>query len=121
MDFTDMEREILKQLKGRSFVAPMPRKYLADYLRSKGIMLSKKDDRPMREAFETLRKKGYLLCHRKGKDGGYFMAGSMDEYVAFREREYKSRISTLADTMRKMDKAAELQFSDEIQLELFYL
>ena len=49
------------------------------------------------------------------------MAGSKDEYEDFRAREYKSRIVRLADTLREMDKSAEAQFGEEIQMELFQI
>lgn len=120
MKLSDIEQAIIDQLKPRAYEYPITRKHLAEYLKSQRLMISK-DDRPMRLAIEELRKKGYLVCHRKGKDGGYFLAQTLRHYEDFRNREYKSRIISISKTMKMMDKAAELMFDDEIQLELYYL
>ena len=116
---TLLEQEIINQLKFHSYGMPVRRVDLAGKLRSKRLLLSR-DDRAMRKAIEELRKKGFLVCHG-GKDGveGYYMAASKAEYEAFRVREYKSRIISLAETLREMDKAAEAKFGEEIQLDLF--
>ncbi len=117
---TPIEKEIIEQLQARRIENPLNRKSLAEKLRWKGLLLSR-DDRAMRKAIEDLRKKGHLICHRKGRDGGYYLAASKAEYVDFRAREYKSRIISLADTLREMDKAAEVKFGEEIQLDLFQI
>lgn len=97
---------------------PIGRRELADMLRRRGALVTR-DDRPMRSAIEDLRKDGFLVCHRKGKDGGYYLPHTKDEYEDFRTREYRSRIVSLVDTMKKMDKAAKAKFGEAIQLELF--
>ena len=120
MTRTALEREIIMQLRDRRIQYPLTRKDLAGRLRWRGLITTP-DDRPMRKAIEELRKEGFLICHRKGSDGGYYMAGSKEEYEDFRAREYKSRIVSLADTLREMDKSAEAQFGEEIQMELFQI
>lgn len=115
---TDLEKHILEQLENRGYEYPVSRQDLAGRLRWRKLILGR-DDRAMRGAIESLRKKGHLVCHRKGKDGGYYLARTKAEYEDFRTREYKSRIISLADTLREMDKAAEVIFGEEIQLDLF--
>lgn len=117
-DLTSLERAIRVTLDDYAYEYPISREALAQWLR-RTSMMEGLDDRPMRKAIEELRKKGYLICHRKGKGGGYYFARSKSEYEDFRVREYRSRIISLADTMRKMDQAAEERFGEEIQLELF--
>ncbi|MGI6259996.1 MAG: hypothetical protein ACOYKC_09090 [Anaerolineaceae bacterium] len=99
---------------------PIPRKTLEDQLRRLGFLVTK-DDRPMRRAIEELRREGHLICHKKDKPDGYYLASNKAEYEDFRTREYRSRIANMADTMREMDKAAEAKFGEAVQLELFYL
>lgn len=99
---------------------PIPRNGLAAHLRKLGFLVTR-DDRPMRSAIEELRREGHLICHKKDKPDGYYLASSKAEYEDFRTREYRSRISKMADTMREMDKAAEARFGEAVQLELFYL
>ena len=118
---TALEYHTLEQLENRRYDMPLRREDLAGRLRWRGL-IGKKDDRAMRKAIENLRKQGYLICHRKDSDGcygGYYIAASKAEYEDFRTREYKSRIISLADTLRGMDKAAEVKFGEEIQLDLF--
>lgn len=115
---TELEYHILEQLKNRRYEYPLSREDLAGRLRWRGL-IGRKDDRTMRSGIESLRKQGYLICHRKGKDGGYYLAKSKAEYEDFRVREYKSRIVSLAATLREMDKSAEVQFGEAIQLDLF--
>ena len=115
---TELEYRILEQLENRRYEYPLSREDLAERLRWGGL-IGRKDDRAMRAGIESLRKQGYLICHRKGKDGGYYLAQSKAEYEDFRVREYKSRIISLADTLREMDKSAEVQFGEAIQLDLF--
>lgn len=115
---TELEHNILEQLELRGYEYPVGREDLAGRMRWRRLITGS-DDRAMRGAIESLRKKGYLICHRKGKGGGYYLARSKAEYEDFRIREYKSRIISLADTMREMDKSAEMQFGEEIQLDLF--
>ena len=117
-ELTPIEKGVLWALTDRRIELPLSRTVLAGYLRYSNLLLSR-DDRQMRQAIENLRKNGCLICHRKGKRGGYYMAANKAEYEDFRAREYKSRIVSLADTLRKMDKAAEEKFGEEIQLELF--
>lgn len=120
MIYTAIEKEIIEQLREKRIEYPLDREELAGRLRWRGLLKSR-DDRLMRKAIEDLRKRGFLICHRKGSDGGYYMAANKAEYEDFRSREYKSRIVSLADTLRMMDKSAELQFGEEIQLELFQI
>lgn len=118
--FTNLEAEVLKQINGRRYDNPISRNVLAGMLRYQKLLMSK-DDRPMRNAIETLRRAGYLICHKKDEPDGYYLAVSKAEYEDFRTREYRSRIQKMAETMRQMDKAAELKFGEKVQLELFYL
>ena len=117
-NLTELEQHILEQLLNRGYENPLNRDDLAGRLRWRGL-ISRKDDRAMRKAIENLRKLGVLICHRKGEDGGYYLAWTKVEYEDFRTREYKSRIISLADTLREMDKSAEVQFGEAIQLDLF--
>ena len=117
-NLTELEWHILEQLENRRYDYPLNRNDLAGRLRRRSL-IGTKDDRAMRGGIESLRKQGYLICHRKGKGGGYYLARSKEEYEDFRIREYKSRIISLADTLREMDKSAELQFGEAIQLDLF--
>lgn len=119
MFLSDIEKEILNLLKNRDYEYPYTRKALESTLRYLGLLITK-DDRPMRLAIESLRKKGYLVCHRKGNQNGYFIAKTMEEYEEFRWREYKKRIISASKTLGIMDKAAEAKFGQQIQLELFY-
>lgn len=115
---TSLEEAILEHLENRTYENPVEREDLAGRMRWRRLIMGK-DDRAMRGAIESLRKKGYLICHRKGRDGGYYLARTKAEYEDFRTREYKSRIVSLADTLREMDKSAEKQFGEAIQLDLF--
>lgn len=121
MILSDIEKEILNLLKICDYEKPYKRKDLENMLRFLKLLITK-DDRPMRLAIEALRKKGYLVCHRKGKGKphGYFIAETMQEYEDFRWREYKKRIISASKTLEKMDKAAAAKFGEQVQLELFY-
>lgn len=117
-NLTELEYNILEQLENRRYERPLNREDLAASLCWRKL-IGRKGDRTMRGAIESLRRRGCLICHRKGNDGGYYLAKSKDEYEDFRIREYKSRIISLAATLREMDKSAEVQFGEAIQLDLF--
>lgn len=69
------------------------------------IMLVHADDRQVRLAIESLREQGMLVCNLL-TGHGYYLAGTMDEYQAFR-RKYASYAVTIFERVRSMDEVAE--------------
>jgi hypothetical protein len=86
---TELEYHILEQLKNRRYEYPLSREDLAGRLRWRGL-IGRKDDRTMRSGIESLRKQGYLICHRKGKDEG----------IIWQSQKLNMRISGFANTNR---------------------
>lgn len=78
------------------------------------------DEKVVRDAIHILRNKQHLICAQAGKNGGYYMAKTLTEYKAFRQREYISKIKDMSRTVGRMDAAARGKFGDGIQLELPY-
>jgi hypothetical protein len=70
-------------------------------------------DRQVREAVERLRKSGVLICDM-GDGSGRFLATTVQEYQAFRNR-YGGRAFAIIETLREMDKAAAKQWSNPMQ------
>ena len=70
-------------------------------------------DRQVREAVERLRKQGTLICDM-GDGSGRFLATTMQEYQAFRDR-FAGRAYQIMETLREMDKAAEKQWENPLQ------
>lgn len=71
----------------------------------------KVDDRQRRAAVRQLRREGKLICSLAGKNGGYWMAKSMEEYEAFEMMELGAKIADMEETRAAMRKAARRQFS----------
>lgn len=66
-------------------------------------------DRKIRMTIAVLRKRGILICASSG-ESGYYIARDQDEYEAFAEKEYRSRIIDMSKTLQAMDQAAEQRF-----------
>ena len=76
-------------------------------------------ERQVREAIKQLRRAGHLICSAAGEGGGYYMAGSKQEYSEFRQAEFAAKISDMSETMRAMDQTAQKDFGSAIQLGIF--
>lgn len=76
-------------------------------------------ERTVRTIIEALRNKDYLICSVSGKNGGYYMARSMEEYQEFKRMEYMAKITTMLATVSHMDKAAARQFGQVYQASIF--
>jgi hypothetical protein len=72
------------------------------------------DERQLRLTIVKLRKAGVPVCSSSG-DSGYFLAGSMEEYREFRNREYAKKITDMRETMGAMDKSVREMFADEYE------
>jgi len=72
-------------------------------------------DRHLRIEINRLRKEGQLICSAACEDGGYFMAGSLEEYTEFAQRELGAKIADMSATLRAMEQAARQQFGDSYQ------
>ncbi len=67
------------------------------------------EDRQLRRQIQMLRKEGHLICASSGA-GGYYLADSLDEYAAFADSEYRSKIVDMSTTLAAMDRAAQAKF-----------
>jgi hypothetical protein len=65
-------------------------------------------DRQIRESVARLRRKGVLICDM-GDGAGRYLAASVDEYQAFKNK-YGSRAYEVLETLREMDKEASRQW-----------
>lgn len=98
--------EVLAHHVGRNFL--ISRNDLVLKLRRHGH--NNIDERPVRDAIKQLRRKGYLICAVAGTGGGYYLATTRREYDDFRQAEYAAKIADMSETMRAMDKAADIKF-----------
>jgi hypothetical protein len=67
------------------------------------------DERQLRRQIQELRQAGHLICATSGV-GGYYLANNREEYDAFSESEYRSKIVDMATTLQAMDQAALVKF-----------
>jgi len=116
-----LDRAILDVLKfhvGRENAISRPAMMV--YLRQLGFHL--KDDRPMREANNSLRKQGIKICSAGGSKGGYWLAANHQELEEFIKNEVEARANDLHEQARAMRAAAEKEwgrYSPEKQITMF--
>lgn len=99
----------------------IPRVDLVDELAKAGFD-HRKEDRPVRLSINQLRKAGLLICSTGGRQGGYFMASSIQEVEDYLDVEVRSRAMDLLEQEKAMKQAAEKtwgRYSPEKQLGLF--
>jgi len=72
-------------------------------------------ERIVRQAVHNLRQKGWLICSAPGRQGGYFMAGTKDEFDEFIQRELHPKAMDLLKTEKAMRNAARSQFGEAAQ------
>jgi hypothetical protein len=77
------------------------------------------DNRNVREIIHGLRRQKYLICGLPGIAGGYFMATNLEEFEEFADKEFKSKIRDMGETLNAMQAAARERFGDAIQRSLF--
>ena len=70
------------------------------------------DERQVRLIVVKLRKTGVPICS-SSTESGYFLAGTLEEYRAFRDREYIAKIVDMRQTVASMDDHAKLMFPAE--------
>lgn len=70
-------------------------------------------DRRIRRTIEVLRRQGALICNL-GDGRGWFLAGSAEEYRAFRA-SYGSHAFPIMATIHEMDKTAQREWPDALQ------
>jgi DNA-binding transcriptional regulator PaaX len=82
------------------------------------IRLAGKDvnERVVRQAIHDLRRAGYLICSAPGEDGGYYMAGNLDEFDDFIARELHPKAMDMLETEKAMKESARQQFGEAVQL-----
>lgn len=85
---------------------------LDDELKRRGLDF---DERKMRDAIKQLRRRGHLILATPGKNGGYYMAESMDEFEAFDREELGAKIADMSETREAMRKAAHRRFDVTMQ------
>lgn len=83
-------------------------KNLLAVLRTSGRYI---DQRRMRLAISSLRRKGNLICSAPGIHGGYYMPASEAEFIDFLNTEYLAKICDMQDTVNAMRSAARRQFT----------
>jgi hypothetical protein len=113
---TEQERKILNTVESHAKLKPLSRFELVNKVNR--LLLSSLSERRTRNAIREMRKKGVLILSSGGNNGGYYMAGSLDEYYQFRDREYKSRALDILETVSAMDASAAEQFGEVNQMEL---
>lgn len=67
------------------------------------------NERQARAEIVELRKHGHLICSSSG-EGGYFIAGTLEEYAEFAQVEYRSKITDMSSTLQAMDEGARALF-----------
>ena len=73
------------------------------------------DERVIREAIHSLRRKGCLICSAPGEKGGYWMAEGWGDVANFCETELHSRAMDLLETEKALREAARQQFGEATQ------
>ena len=73
------------------------------------------DERVIREAIHSLRKKGTLICSAPGSGGGYWMAEGWGDVANFCETELHSRAMDLLETEKALREAARQRFGEATQ------
>ena len=111
-----LDRAVLKEISMYISSRPISRGELLVAVAQMGFQIT--DEKQVRDAIRELRRQGNLICGRSGKNGGYYMARSLQEYHEFRQKEFASKITDMAETMRTMDAAARAQFGDGYQIGL---
>lgn len=97
------------------------RKQLIKDLHSLGFDY-RKDDRPVRECINLMRKAGKRICSAGGLKGGYWLAADWPELNDFIDQELHSRAMDLLEQERALRQAAEEtwgKFAPENQGRLF--
>jgi len=111
-----LDKSVGKAIAKYSDVRPMKRGELISTMAMLGYVIN--DEKDVRDAIHRLRNKGFLICARSGKNGGYWLAKTMEEYFKFRQKEFISKISDMSTTVKVMDAAARARFGDGVQLGL---
>jgi hypothetical protein len=82
----------------------------------------RKDDRPVRECINLMRKEGKRICSAGGLKGGYWIAKDWTELDEFIDKELHSRAMDMLEQEKALRKAAEElwgRYSPEQQTRLF--
>jgi hypothetical protein len=69
-----------------------------------------KDDRPMRECINELRKRGQFICSAGGHKGGYWLAADPAELQDYIDRELHPRAVDLLEQEKALRAAADKQW-----------
>ena len=75
-------------------------------------------ERTVREAIKQLRRQGHLICAMPGQDGGYYLAGSLEEFEEFDRLELGAKIADMSETREAMRRAARERFGEGFQMKL---
>lgn len=76
-------------------------------------------ERVVRECIKRLRRDGHLICSTPGKNGGYYLATSRQEFLEFDQYEFGAKIADMNETRKAMWKAMQEQFGEAVQERLF--
>ena len=63
-------------------------------------------DRPVREAVRQLRQEGHLILSSVGREPGYFLAATAEEWEQFRDGNLRPRALDILETAKAMGQAA---------------
>jgi hypothetical protein len=74
-------------------------------------------ERAIRLSISKLRKDGVLIGSTNSD--GYFMCGSLAEYLYVKDTEMMARVKDILETVSILDKAAREKFGDAVQEKLF--
>ena len=75
-------------------------------------------ERQVRRCIVELRKSGQLICSSSG-EGGYFLAGTQQEYDTFVQEEYVNKIEDMKETVAAMNAEAIKRWGHGMQMGLF--
>jgi DNA-binding GntR family transcriptional regulator len=79
-------------------------------------------DRPVREAIKQLRRDGHLILSSVGRNPGYYVAATEQEWREFRDANLRPRAYDILETARAMGTAAQRRWGsgvgEVVQLEM---
>jgi hypothetical protein len=121
MDHGEVEECVMRELQGRCGQAwAVERWELVRRVFGDGADIPRNDsnlaDRVVRRAVEALRGRGLLVCNL-GEGSGWFLAGSPQEYQAFRAA-YGSHAFPILENIREMDRTAKQTWPNALQPKL---
>ena len=73
-------------------------------------------DRPVREAIRQLRQQGHLILSSVGREPGYFLAASRQEWEEFRDGNLRPRALDILETAKAMGQAAASRWGGVLDL-----